>query len=76
MWYRLFLIAWLLTGPLFSLPARSYVGPGVGITMLGSIWIIVSFLGMFLAGVLVWPVRSFFKRRKNRQKQSETTDIH
>ena len=73
MCYRLLLIAWLLAGPLFTMPARSYVGPGVGITMLGSFWIIVSFVGMFLAGFLIWPVRSFFKRRKNKQKQSENT---
>ena len=56
MCYRLLLIAWLLTGPLFTMPARSYVGPGVGITMLGSFWVIVSFVGMFLAGFLLMPL--------------------
>lgn len=50
----------------FSYPisAMAYVGPGAGITMLGALWAVV--LGFLIAvgGILLWPIRAFFRRRK------------
>ncbi len=69
----LLLVAGLLTSLLLSSPAWSYVGPGVGITMLGAFWAVISFCGVLFAGMLVWPIRSFFRRRR-KNKQSDLTE--
>lgn len=52
---------------------RAYVGPGVGITMLGTFWFFVSVVGVFVAGLLIWPVRSFFRRKKE-ASQADSDD--
>lgn len=48
-----------------SVPAvHAYVGPGAGITMLGTFWAVVSMAGVFISGMLIWPIRSFLRRIK------------
>jgi len=59
--------AFLLLGCLLFFPFSliwAYVGPGVGITMLGTFWALVSVISVFIAGLLVWPIRSFLRRRR------------
>lgn len=53
----------LLTSAPFS-AAQAYVGPGVGVTMLGTFWAVVSMVGVFVGGMLIWPIRSFLRRKK------------
>lgn len=58
---KIFLICMLLiTAP----AAFAYIGPGAGISLVGSILGILAaiFLGLF--AVLAWPIRRFLKRRK------------
>ena len=47
-----------------SMPAHAYVGPGVGITMLGALWAVFLAIVFAIAGILIWPVRAFLRRRK------------
>lgn len=56
----------------FPVCAWCYVGPGVGITMLGTFWALVSFVGVLVAGMLVWPIKSFSAGRKKPEKTPKT----
>lgn len=50
-------------------PAHAYIGPGAGITLLGSLF---SLFGMLLVGIVatlswpVWVLHKRWKRRKNK----------
>lgn len=71
--FKLFATAGVIVlTPLFCCPAWSYVGPGVGITMLGSFWVFVSFLGVLIAGMLIWPIRLFFGRRRTDKARKDS----
>jgi hypothetical protein len=78
MFYRLLLIIWLIFCPAISSPVWSYVGPGAGITLLSSFWVFLSFFGVLVVGMLVWPIRILFRRlksfRRNRQAEPDADD--
>lgn len=58
---------------LISGDAPAYVGPGPGLSMLGSLLALLGGVALALAMVLVYPIRLLLKRR--RQKNiSETPD--
>ena len=44
--------------------AMAYVGPGAGITMFGALWAVICSVFIALGGLLVWPIRAFFRRKK------------
>ena len=44
--------------------ALAYIGPGAGISLLGSIFSIVGAIFLAVFAVLLWPIRKMFKRRK------------
>ena len=45
-------------------PALAYVGPGAGITMLGALWAVIAGIVLALAGIMIWPIRAYLRRRK------------
>lgn len=49
---------------LFSAPLLAYVGPGAGISVLGSLLGILATLFLGLLAIILWPVRKMMKRRK------------
>ena len=74
--YRLPVIVGItITTGLLPLTAGAYVGPGVGITMLGTFWTLVSIFGVLVAGMLVWPIRALWRRR-GKGKSSDTGQSH
>ena len=51
--------------------AYSYVGPGIGITMLTALWAVIGAVVLAIAGVLLWPIRSILIRwRSSKRKGS------
>jgi membrane protein implicated in regulation of membrane protease activity len=54
--------------------AWAYVGPGIGITMLGSFWTIVLIFLAAFAGVLVWPVRRLYRWKKGPPDEKQGDD--
>lgn len=45
-------------------PAHAYVGPGPGLSMLGSLFTLLAGVALALAMVLIYPIRLLLKRRK------------
>lgn len=49
----------------------AYIGPGVGITMLGALWAVLLAVVLAIGGVLLWPIRALILRwRSAKTKQS------
>ena len=64
-----------ITFLILAIPALSlaYVGPGAGITFLGALWAVITAIVLAIGGFLVWPIRTFIKRRKL-NKQNKTVN--
>ena len=61
---------------LFSLaagPLHAYIGPGAGISVLGSLLGILATILVAIGAILFWPVRKLLKRRKAAAKTTEST---
>jgi len=46
--------------------AVAYIGPGAGISVLGSLLSILATIVVAIGAIIFWPVRKFMKRRKAR----------
>lgn len=53
----------------FSLPAQAYVGPGVGVTLIG--WFVGGFLTIaaVLWAALLWPIKNILARCRRGRKE-------
>ncbi len=62
-----------LTLLVISSPALAYIGPGAGVSFLGSIWALLVGVVLAIVAVLFWPVRYLFRRmRRGKSRPSET----
>jgi membrane protein implicated in regulation of membrane protease activity len=66
------LLAMLLMAP--SGAALAYIGPGAGISVLGSLLGILATFFVAVGAVLFWPLRKWMKRRKTRREAALGTD--
>lgn len=55
----------------FSSAAMAYIGPGAGISVLGSILGILGTIVVAIGAILFWPIRKFLKRRKLKKNPLE-----
>lgn len=69
---RLFLTFIFILG--YPSVAMAYVGPGAGITMLGALWAVICAVFIALGGLLVWPIRAYFRRKKKKAESSDKFD--
>ena len=61
---------------LISVPALAYIGPGAGVSFLGSIWALLIGVVLALGAVLFWPIRYLFRRiRRGKSRPSETQKL-
>ena len=58
----------LLLLALIASPAAAYVGPGAGISVLGSLLGILATILVAIGAILFWPIRKMMKRRKARKE--------
>ena len=58
----------LLLLALIASPAAAYVGPGAGISVLGSLLGILATIFVAIGAILFWPIRKMMKRRKARKE--------
>jgi uncharacterized membrane protein len=56
----------------WSEPALAYVGPGVGISMLGALSAVIVAILLALGGLIWWPVRAMRRRRKQAANAAAT----
>ena len=51
---------------LLTSTAFAYVGPGAGISVLGSLFSILATIVVAIGAIIFWPLRKYMKRRKAR----------
>ena len=64
----------LLLLALIASPAAAYVGPGAGISVLGSLLGILGTIFVAIGAIIFWPLRKFMKRRKARRDSPVSTE--
>jgi membrane protein implicated in regulation of membrane protease activity len=58
-------------------PAFAYVGPGAGLSLLGTLWGVLVAILAALGFVVAWPVRRLLRQRRERQRlHREETGTH
>jgi hypothetical protein len=53
---------------LIASPAAAYIGPGAGISVLGSLLGILATIFVAIGAILFWPIRKLIKRRKAKKE--------
>lgn len=57
---------------LSSAPAFAYIGPGAGVSFLGSLWALLVGIVLALGAVLFWPIRYLIRRaRRGKSAQAQ-----
>lgn len=60
-----FLIAFLLL--VASTHAQAYIGPGAGLSVLGSLWTVLVGIVLALLAILSWPIRVLWRRLRGKK---------
>jgi hypothetical protein len=60
-----FVVTLVLIG--WACGAEAYIGPGAGISFLGSIWAILIGVVLALVALLTWPARLLWRRMRRRK---------
>ncbi len=61
-------ITGLLLLALSASPAAAYIGPGAGISVLGSLLGILATIFVAIGVILFWPIKKLMKRRKAKKE--------
>jgi len=70
-----FAIAAAIIVCLGPVPAAAYIGPGAGLSAIGSLLALVAAVFVFIAGFLWYPIKRLMKRRKaSVAKRAGTTE--
>lgn len=54
----------LAAAMLLSVPASAYIGPGAGISVLGSLLGILATIVVAIGAIVLWPLRKLLKKRR------------
>lgn len=54
---------------MLSLPAGAYIGPGAGISVLGSLLGILVTILVVIGAIIMWPLRKILKKRRQGSAQ-------
>ena len=66
----------LLTLTIISQPAAAYIGPGAGVSFLGSILSTLAVILLAIAAILFWPLRYLWRRmRKQKTAAAEANSV-
>lgn len=67
------LLTFLIVAPVS--PAVAYIGPGAGISVLGSLLGILATIFVAIGAIIFWPLRKFMKRRKIRRESMVNIEV-
>jgi len=56
---------------LFCASAEAYVGPGSGLSVLGSLWAVLVAVVLALGAILTWPLRLLWRRWRRRRGDAQ-----
>jgi len=57
-----------------STTASAYIGPGAGISVLGSLLGILGTIVVAIGAIVLWPIRKVMKRRKQSKQAADKTN--
>ena len=60
----------LVISMLLVSPSVAYIGPGAGISVLGSLLGVLATIFVAIGAIVFWPIRKFLKRKKARRESS------
>ncbi len=61
----------LIIGIIVAIPASAYIGPGAGISFLGSLFSTLFVILLTIGSILFWPLRYMWKRLKRLKKDAK-----
>jgi hypothetical protein len=61
-----------IAGLFLADPAHAYVGPGIGLTALGTLLALLAAIALAIVGFVWYPIRRLLRRRKAGAPQIET----
>lgn len=70
-WHRAFVAAIGLAGLAAAAPALAYVGPGTGLSVIGSILALVGALFLALLGFIWYPIKRWRNAAKTQSERKE-----
>lgn len=70
----MFRITALILLTFIASPASAYVGPGAGISVLGSLLGILATIFVAFGAILFWPVRKLMRRRQAKKEAGVSAD--
>lgn len=53
--------------------AHAYIGPGAGVSFLGSVWAVLAGIVLTVGAILIWPIRYMIRRMRRRTDASRPT---
>lgn len=59
---------------ILSAPALAYIGPGAGVSFLGSIWALLAGVVLAIGAILFWPIRYMIRRAKRSRTDSTSSN--
>ena len=59
---------------LFASPTMAYIGPGAGISVLGSLFGIIVTIIVAIGAIIMWPLRKLFRIKKKKKPTAETDE--
>jgi len=59
---------------LLTTPAIAYIGPGAGISVLGSLLGILATIVVAIGAIVMWPLRKFLKKRRQPSSDAAKTE--
>lgn len=57
-------------------PAVAYIGPGAGISVLGSVLGILATIFVAIGAIVFWPIRKFLKRKKAMRESADEPTVN
>ena len=60
---------------LVSISAEAYIGPGAGLSVLGSLWAVLVGIVLALLAILSWPIRVLWRRLRGRKAASDRNEV-
>jgi hypothetical protein len=66
---RILIVLFLL---FVSAEAFAYIGPGAGISFLGSLWAVLVGIVLAVVAILAWPVRILWRHLRGKNKIGKT----
>ena len=64
-------LSFLAFGPA---PAYAYIGPGAGITAIGTVLALIAAVLLAIIGFLWYPIKRMMRKRRENEKEVEATD--